>query len=70
MPKKYPDGDIGFVRGADTQCWVMCKCDQAEEDMSISDYEIRYCPHCGRGYITEFVVWMYEPYEDEAEPDA
>ena len=59
MNKKRFDGNFSHE---DTTCWVDCECGETIEEI-VSDYRVTWCPKCGRGYKTEFVVWQYEPEE-------
>ena len=42
--------------GEDTQCFVNCCCG---ERLSVSDYQVKWCPKCGAGYSTEFRCYRY-----------
>lgn len=69
--KKFPDDpsiEQGWYSGEDTTCGVQCECDEStgKPELWVSNYEIIRCPYCGRGYKTEFVVWQYDPDEEES----
>jgi hypothetical protein len=61
--KKFSDQDTGFTTSEDKTCGVVCSCGY-EDTLWVSDREIVRCPECGRGYRTEFLVWVFEPGED------
>ncbi len=44
----------GFISAEDTHCFILCKCGK---EFSASDYLIKVCPNCKRGYKTEFVCY-------------
>jgi len=48
----------GQTQAEDTQCFIDCDCGN---NMSIGDGWITWCPYCGRGYSTDFVVYCYPP---------
>jgi len=54
----------GWITSEDTTCGVYCDCGN-ETSLWVSNYEVVRCPICGKGYITEFVVWQYEKDENE-----
>ena len=59
------DGRV-IISSEDTQCFVRCVCKESSVDeFSVSDYHIFRCPHCGRGYRTEFILWVYSPNEED-----
>jgi len=65
--KKFPNSIIGYIDAEDTTCSIYCDCDKSlwhkNEYLWVSDYKIVRCPHCGKGYKTELVVWQFEPDE-------
>lgn len=48
-----------YYYSEDTHCFIEC----CGAQMSVSSYRMFRCPHCGKGYQTEFKVWEYEPGE-------
>ena len=70
MPKKFPGDTVtGYIGSEDPTCEVYCSCTEFatnNDPLWVSDYEIARCPICGRGYKVEFVVWQYEPGEEDA----
>ena len=65
-PKDFPYDEWGWFSHEDTTCYVLCKCGEDLPDI-VSNYKIIRCPKCGRGYKTEFKVWLYEKNENKNE---
>ena len=66
---KKNEGEI-WVSSEDTHAFLqycVCGCNLYELGLSVFDAWITRCPECGRGYRSEFVVWIYEP--DEKDED-
>ena len=40
----------GYISSEDTHCYINCLCGRS---LNGTDYELRTCSGCGRGYITE-----------------
>ena len=63
-------GTKSWFGSEDTTCSVYCECECWLDDpdaspLFVSSTDIIRCPHCGRGYKTEFIVWQYEPGEKD-----
>ena len=60
------DGRI-LISSEYTHCFMRCVCKESGMgEFSVSDYNVFRCPYCGKGYRTEFVLWVYNP--DEKDP--
>ena len=66
MKKFAGNEETGYIEAQDSTCAVYCDCGN-EVDLWVGDSVIERCKNCGKGYITEFVVWQYDKEENETE---
>lgn len=52
---KYPEA---YASSIDDHCFIECVCGH---NFSICSGWIEWCPKCGRGYSTDFIVHCYPP---------
>ena len=62
------DDGMVHISSEDTHCFVRCICEKLweAEQLSIGDHCVTRCRKCGRGYRTEFSVFVYNPDEKDA----
>jgi len=65
LARRFTSYNEAIASSEDTHCFIECVCG---ENFSIGDAWIKWCPKCGRGYSTAFIVYCYPPILKRREP--